>query len=296
MRIRYVVSSMVFWGREHPLSFETECELLRSLGFGIELWPTLKGQHECRYERRNWPRIEAATEGMLVTMRSRYDSPTIAQWSEQIECAKRLGANIVTDLQTMGIPDEPELNGAAFATEIVKLAEEQDVTLCLEMGRLATLREVSKRFESVRYCLDTSGGRSDSECSFREYVDELGPRIAHLHLSDTYGPPRNIVPPRTRMSAGSFGFPGDGSAYQGLCRFWCGGGRPREDWDYLLESLNQYDNDIIGSIEVSPCMPAVMIRQASEFLFDKLQWPNRPESPDCAHGAASGDQPGHASA
>ena len=52
---------------------------------------------------------------------------------------------------------------------------------------------------------------------------------------------------------------------------------PLEDWEYLLESLNQCDNDIVGSIEMSPCMPSVMIRQASEFLFDILKWPNRPE-------------------
>ncbi len=52
---------------------------------------------------------------------------------------------------------------------------------------------------------------------------------------------------------------------------------PRENWDYLIESLGQYDNDIVGSIEMSPCMPSVMIRQASEFLFDILKWPNRPE-------------------
>ena len=58
---------------------------------------------------------------------------------------------------------------------------------------------------------------------------------------------------------------------------------PLEEWNYLLESLNQYDNDIVGSIEMSPCIPAVMIRQASEFLFDMLKWPNRPEKqPDHA--------------
>jgi hypothetical protein len=26
-----------------------------------------------------------------------------------------------------------------------------------------------------------------------------------------------------------------------------------------------------------PCMPAVMIKQASEFLFDELKWPNPPQ-------------------
>jgi len=30
MRIRYAVSTMVFWGREHQLSFEQECQFLQS--------------------------------------------------------------------------------------------------------------------------------------------------------------------------------------------------------------------------------------------------------------------------
>lgn len=301
MRIRYVVSSMIFWGREHPLSLESECEFLKSLGFGIELWPNIKGQHECRYEKRNWHRLAAATEDMLVAMRSRHDSPTLEQWSEQIECAKLLGANIVTDIQSIGIPDEPELNGCGFAAEVIKCAEEKGVTLCLETccdlprrarsdvagtaggavarraDQLAVLKEVGKRFESVRYCLDTGHAHLDGESSFKRYVDELGPRVNHLHLNDNYGPVHNRVPICTRRSGDSFGFPGGSSAYQGLCRFWCGGGMPFEDWDYLLESLNKYDNDIVGSIEMAPCMPAVMIRQASEFLFDTLKWPNRPE-------------------
>ena len=62
MQISYVVSTMLFWGRENPLSFEQECEYLKSMGFGIELWPTLRDQTECRYERRNWDRIRAGLE------------------------------------------------------------------------------------------------------------------------------------------------------------------------------------------------------------------------------------------
>jgi len=109
MQIRYVVSTMLFWWRENPISFEQECQFLKSLGFGVELWPTTKGQSECRYERCNWPRLAAATEGMLVSMRSRDDNPTLEQWNEQIECARMLGANIVTDLQSLGIPDNPRV-------------------------------------------------------------------------------------------------------------------------------------------------------------------------------------------
>ena len=252
MRIKYVVSTMVFWGREHPLSFEQECQFLASLGFGIELWPNIKSQTECRYDRRNWARLSAATEGMEVVMRSRDDNPTLEQWAEQLECAKLLDASIVTDLRNLGIPADQGLNGSGFAGEVVKLAEQHDVKLCLETGALPILKQVGERFESIRYCLDTGYAYLDGEHSFRQYVDDLAPRTALLHLTDNYGQTDDHEPPGLH------------------------GGMPRDDWDYLLEVLNKHDNDVVGSLEMCPCMPAVMIRQASEFLFDALEWPNRP--------------------
>ena len=253
MRIRYVVSTMIFWGREHPLSFEQECQFLRSHGFGIELWPNIKGQNECRYDRRNWPRLISGTQDMLVVMRSREDSPTLEQWNEQIECAKLLNAHIVTDLRSIGIPDGPELNGTGFTTEVVKLAEQNNVKLCLETGRLPLLKQTGERFESLFFCLDTGYANLDSEYSFKEYIDDLAPRVTHLHLTDNYGQIDDHVPPGLQ------------------------GGMPRENWDYLLEVLNKHGNEVIGSLEMCPCMPAVMIRQATEFLFDVLKWPNRPQ-------------------
>ena len=252
MQIRYAVSTMVFWGREHPLSLEQECQFLRSLGFGIELWPNIKGQNDCRYQRRNWTKLATATNDMLVAMHSRSDSPTLEQWHEQIECAKLLGANIVTDLQNIGIPNVPELDGCDFAAEVVKIAEENDVKLCLETGRLPILKKVAERFKSVRYCLDVGYANLDGEYSFREYVDDLAPKVSHLHLTDNYGQTDDHEPPGLH------------------------GGISRENWDYLLKVLGKYDNDIVGSFEMSPCMPDVMIRQASEFLFDVLKWPNAP--------------------
>ncbi len=266
MRIRYAVSTMVFWGREHQLSFEQECQFLQSLGFGIELWPHIKGDHECRYQRRNWPRLFAATRDMLVAMRSRYDNPTLEQWAEQIECAKLLNANIVTDLQSMGVPDEPVLDGCGFSTDIVEMANQYGVKLCLETGPLERLKQVGRRFDSVRYCLDTGYAHLDPEHSFKQYVDELAERVVHLHLTDNYGQKDDHEPPGLR------------------------GGTPREDWDYLLDVLSKYDNDVVGSLEMCPCMPEVMIRQASEFMFDALQWPNPPEKqPVCED---SGCDPG----
>lgn len=252
MRIRYVVSTMIFWGREHPLSFEQECQFLHSHGYGIELWPNIKGQTECRYDRRNWPRLAAGTQDMLVVMRSRDDNPTLEQWNEQIECAKLLNAHIVTDLRSIGIPDGTELNGTGFTAEIVKSAEQNNVKICLETGRLPLLKQIGDRFESLYYCLDTGFANLDSEHSFKEYVDNLAPRVTHLHLTDNYGQIDDHVPPGLQ------------------------GGMPRENWDYLLEVLKESGNDIIGSLEMCPCMPAVMIRQATEFLFDVLKWPNRP--------------------
>jgi len=250
MRIRYVISTMVFWGREHPLSFEQECQFLKSLGFGIELLPHIKGQSECRYERRNWSRLVASTDGMLVSMRSRDDRPTLKQWNEQIECAKQLNANIVADLRSLGIRDGCELNG--FAAEVVNMAELNEVKLCLETGSLPMLKKVGERFESLWYCLDTGHTNLDTEFGFKQYVDELAPRVAHLHLTDNYGQMDDHVPPGLQ------------------------GGISRENWDYLLNTLSNHDNDVIGSLEMCPYMPAVMIRQATEFLFDELKWPNQP--------------------
>ncbi len=253
MRIRYVVSTMLFWWRENPLSFEQECQFLRSMGFGVELWPNIKGESDCRYKRRNWPRLAAATEGMLVSMRSRNDGPTLEQLNEQIECAKLLGADIVTDLQSLGIMDSSEVDSCAFAEEVVKLAELNKVKLCLETGRLSTLKQVGEKFESVWYCLDTGYANLDAQFAFKQYVDELGERVAHLHLTDNYGQADDHEPPGLRDGIG------------------------RENWDYLLNALSKYDNDVIGSFEMCPSMPAVMLRQASEFLFDILKWPNRPQ-------------------
>ena len=171
MQIRYVVSTMVFWWREHPLSFEQECEFLRSQGFGVELWPNLKGLSECRYNKRNWPRLATATDGMLVSMRSRSDEPTLEQWNEQIECAKLLGASIVTDLQNLGVPDSPELDGCGFAEEVVKLAETNKVKLSLETGSLHMLKAIGEKFDSVWYCLDVGYIRASGDVLNGSVVD-----------------------------------------------------------------------------------------------------------------------------
>lgn len=253
MRIRYVVSTMLFWGREHHLSFEQECEFLKSLGFGVELWPNIKGHNECRYEKRNWARLTAATEGMLVSMRSRNDDPTLEQWNEQIECAKLLGANIITDLKSFGIPDGPQINGCDFSAEVVKLAEFNKVKLCLETGDLTKLRQAGEKFDSIWYCFDAGYANLSIEFTLKQYVDTLGERVAHLHLTDNYGQIDDHEPPGLQ------------------------GGISRKNWDYLLNTLEKYDNDIIGSLEMCPCTPAIMLRRANEFLFDELKWPNRPQ-------------------
>ncbi len=252
MRIRYAVSTMLFWWRENHLSFEQECEFLRFQGLGVELRPIMKGSNECRYERRNWPRLAAATKDMLVVMRSRNDNPTLEQWYEQIECARMLDANIVTDLAGLGVPNGPGANGTDFTAKVVEMAEHDKVRLCLESGRLPLLKQVVERFPCLWYCLDTGFANLDSQFSFKQYVDELAPKVLHLHLTDNYGQVDDHQPPGLHDGIG------------------------RKNWDYLLSVLSRYDNDLVGSFEMSPSMPAVMLRQASEFLFDELKWPSRP--------------------
>jgi sugar phosphate isomerase/epimerase len=189
---------------------------------------------------------------MVVAMRSRTDQPSIEQWAEQIECAKLLKAGIVAELQSLRVAHGGKCNGYEFAAEVINIAEENDVILCVETGPLPTLKKLGDKFDSLRYCLDTGYINTDTHFGFKCYVDELGERITHLHLNDNCGLADDHEPPGTS----------DGIS--------------RENWDYLLETLNRYDNDIIGSFEMCPCTPGVMLRQASDFVFDVLKWPNRP--------------------
>jgi sugar phosphate isomerase/epimerase len=252
MRIDYVVSTMVFWGRQNRLSLEQECDLLKSMGYGVELWPNTGGLDECSYDRRNWDWLTAATEGMLISMRSRNDKPTIEQWAEQIECAKLLNADIVADLQSLRMQGK-NVDDGDFISEVVGMAQDEGVKICIETGPLDVLKEISGRFESVWYCLDTGFAKCDAEHSFNEYVDALAKKTAHLHLTDHNGSSDDHRP------------------------LGCSGGVNRNDLDYLLESLNQYNNDVIASLEMTPCTPVEMIKRSSYFLFDILGWPNRPQ-------------------
>ncbi|MFH1616856.1 MAG: TIM barrel protein [Planctomycetota bacterium] len=252
MQIRYVVSTMVFWWREHHLSFEQECSFLKSLGFGVELWPTIRGHNECRFTRPNWPRLYDATKDMLVCLHSRNDGPTREEWDEQIQCAKMLNACIVTDLPSLCISDKLAIADWDFAAEVISLAEHHKVRLCVETGQLGTLLQVGKKFKSVWYCFDTGVANLAGSTAFKRYVDALADRIVHIHLSDNYGQLDDHEPPGLRE------------------------GISRQDWEYLLNALSRFNNDIVGSLEMCPSFPDVMIRQASEFLFKIMNWPGPP--------------------
>jgi len=256
MRIRYAISTMLFWGRETKLSFEQECDFVKSHGFGIELWPFIRGHCECRYDRHNWERLAQATAGMQVSMRSRDDDPNLEQWAEQIECAKLLNANLITDLKSMGFSNGKPINGDDFPAKIVGIAEKNDVKLCIETGDLETVKNIEKKYPSIYFCIDTGFANVDPNVPFEKYVDELTEKTIQLHLTDNYGKNDDHEPPGVR------------------------GGISQEKWNYLLDVLDKYDHEVIGTFEMSPCMPHVMIQHASKFLFDVMKWPGRPETPD----------------
>lgn len=243
---------MVFWWRENHLSFEQECEYLRNLGFGVEIWPTMKGHTECRYARRNWTRLREATREMTVALHSRDDGPTLGEWDEQLQCARTLNAPIVTDLNCLCISDHLDMADWNFVKNVVSLADGYGVQLCIENGQLNTMLELGERFDSIRYCIDTGHAHLNTQYTFKEVVDRLAKRTTYLHLTDNYGEVDDHEPPGVR------------------------GGIKKNHWDYLLNRLQQYDNNIIASLQMNPCMPGTMIRHGCKFLFDVMGWPNRP--------------------
>ena len=253
MKIQYVISTMVFWWREHHLSFEQECEYLRGLGFGVEIWPTIKGGMECRFEKRNRTRLKEATRDMTVALHGRCDGPTLAEWDEQLRCARELDAPIVTDLSSLCISEKFKMADWDFVEDVIRLADKYGVTLCVENGSLDLLLELGNKFDSIRYCFDSGHAHLDSEHTFREFVDALADRTAYVHLTDNYGDFDDHEPPGVR------------------------GGIDKGDWDYLLNRLQKNDKPIIACLQMIPTMPGTMIRHSSQFLFDVMGWPNRPK-------------------
>lgn len=262
MNIQYVISTMIFWWRENHLSFEQECEYLRGIGFGIEIWPTMRGQMECRFEKRNWPRLREATRGMQVSLHSRDDGPTLSEWDEQLQCAKLLEAPMVTDLRSLCVCDQLDMADWGFVKEVVAMAETYNVPLYVENGDLDVMLTVGEKFDSIRYCFDTGHAHLDQKRTFKDHVDRLAERTGYVHLTDNYGQIHDHEPPGVR------------------------GGIEKENWTYLLEKLRQYDHEIIASLQMVPTMPGTMIRQSSKFIFDILGWPNRP-SPEPGHDETS---------
>ena len=262
MKIGYVISTMVFWWRENHLSFEQECEYLRSLGFGIQIWPTMRGHTECRFESRNWTRLREATRHMAVALHSRDDGPTLDEWDEQLRCAQMLNARIVTDLRSLCVCDKLDVADWDFVEKVVTRADQYRVQLCIENGRPDVLLKLGEQFDTIRYCIDTGHAHLNENHSFKEVVDALSPKTTYLHLTDNYGRIDDHEPPGVR------------------------GGIDKENWDYLLECLQRHNNDVIASLQMVPCMPGTMIRQSSKFLFDFLGWPNRP-APEPGHDEMS---------
>ena len=252
MKIQYVVSTMIFWWRENHLSFEQECDYLRSLGFGVEIWPTMKGHMECRFEKRNWTRLKEATRGMIVALHSRDDGPTLADWDEQLLCARMLNAPVITDLNSLCVSEQLNMADWDFAGEVVRLADQYNVPLCVENGNMETLLLLAERFDSIRFCLDTGHAHLSTKHTFKDIVDRLAERTVCLHLTDNYGRLDDHEPPGVR------------------------GGINKNKWHYLLSQLQKYDNDIIASLQMVPAMPSTMIHQGSKFIFDVMGWPNRP--------------------
>ena len=260
MRIKYVVSTMAFWWRENHLSFELECDFLKGLGYGIEIWPTMKGNDDCRYIKRKQNRLKHATEDMLVTLHGRNDGPTINEWAEQIECAKLLDTCIVAGLDSLCVSDRFEVADWGFVKDVVDIADRQGVQICIETGSLPVMLKVGEKFDSVRFCLDTGFANIDPDCNFKQYVDSLAERTTYLHLADNYGTHSDHEPPGVS------------------------GGMDHENWKYLLDGLQKYDNDVIGSFEMTPSMPGTMIRESAKFLFDQQGWPDKPKAnPDTDH-------------
>ncbi len=253
MQIKYVVPQMVFQWPEDNISFSQKCEFVKSLGFGVELWANIRGQAVCRYAGRNWDELAAATENMPVLLHSRTDSPTIEQWKEQIECAKLLGADIVTDMKNFGIVDVSDFKCNDFSSQIVKLAEASQIKLCVEADDLSLAKAIKHKFESVWFSFNVCRAYTDAIFTFKEYVDDLAERVAHIQ------PWTCDEEMQTQKQKNVF--------YRAF----------NENRKYLLNCLEKYQNEVFVSLHLCPSILALSKAQVIGAVRYSHNLPNLPQ-------------------
>ena len=237
-------------------------------GFGVEPWgkwtswewtsPAREGlisQQIDLYDPENHQRLSEILGGVRSSWYTGNED-TVVEYQRQIDTVAATDSRVLVvhagNLFLSG-PD-PDYG---FAREVLQCAAAKKVTIALEnasegeadedpsLWNLEILRRALDTLPDLKVCLDTTHTQKYRRHPLREYIDALKERLCHLHISDAFAPDE----PFARMHT----TPGHGSI-------------PEDDWQYLLETLDEIDFRGDAVLEIIPSSPSRIAQETRRFL------------------------------
>lgn len=234
---------------------------LKPLGYsGVELWHYWKGQD--LFKTRMARDVSEWCHGLRRSLHTE-GARSFEKHKMQIDGARRCGVEVIvlhpTDLcdYVKGGNGELYRPDIALTRDVVAYASDRNITLALENGGLDFLVEAIENVEGLRITLDVGhvyleldrkrGGMENK--TMAEYLEKLGPRLAHMHIQDVLPEPERAFPDA------------------GLDHYELGTGAiPEEDWELLFRKLKELGFRGLAVFEIRPRNPFLTGNRAILFL------------------------------
>jgi sugar phosphate isomerase/epimerase len=242
MRSDYRISLWNYTHYSNTGSLEQAVRECCDAGYGVELWDYWKDDRDL-FGPVHRERLRVLLKPVQVSFHSG-GVKDLEGHMKQIETASACGCDvIVVHAGNMRVGSEQDF---VFAREVVALAKQHGVTLALENGPLWMIERALEKVESLSFCLDTGHTYHEemrpgsSPGSMRQYLDAFKTRLVHLHLQDW-------------IAEGDHYTVGTGIT-------------PREDWEYLLQTLQEVKFSGAWVFEVRPRGPLLTAANSLSFL------------------------------
>ena len=268
MHLNYGISLFNFFRHNYPNyegglpELEDALSSIAELGYvGVELWRFWR-----EWDLFEPTTAEAVSEWCHELRRSFHTqgAKTPDDHKKQIDAVRGCGVELLVVHPGDLCDYRPGDDGRKYRPDIAKTREvvnygaDRNVTLALENGGLAFLVEAIENVDNLRICLDIghvyiepdrqNPGQQENK-SMADYLDALGPRLAHLHIQDILPESEKLLP-----DAGLDHYtPGTGSI-------------PESDWKLLFSRLEELEFDGLAMLEIRPRNPFLQASRALSFL------------------------------
>jgi sugar phosphate isomerase/epimerase len=235
MHIDYSISLWNYTHYASAPSLERILDLVRSQGYGIELWGAWRDEPDL-FDPVGIRRLKPALEGMRVSLHTA-GAPTLELHRKQIDAARQLGAEVVVlHSDDLYLPGSKNLD-VDLANQAVAYAQQAGVRLALENGQLPFIKNTFQQVDGLYFCLDVGHVYLTTE-TMASFLAAFKSRLIHIHLQDILSEPERGLPKTMKDHY----IPGTG-------------GIPMPDWQLFSETLREIDFTGTAVFEIQPRQP-----------------------------------------